>query len=124
MVKKKRKVAKGLSSFSYLFPWNSKLYHPINDPDWIGRYVDNRRHLHSLSCPDIEFAAMTWTYDVEAFNISITQRTIIVRADVCNGKKLTGDIDDDDRFALYFDEQTLPIGELGGRSNIKKFSFR
>lgn len=107
-----------------LFFWYPKLDHPINDPDRIGRNVDNRRHLHGLSCPDIEFAAMPWTDNVKSFDIAITQRAIIVGADIGDRKKLTGDIDDHNRPALHFDEQTFPIGKVGSGSNIKKFSFR
>lgn len=105
----------GLSSFCdriLLFLWNTQLYRPIDDTDGIGRDIDNRRHLHGLACPDIEFAPMPRTDNIEAFNIPIAQRTIVVGADIGNCKKLTGDIDDHNRFALHFNEQTLPIGKL------------
>src|SRR5215216_617390 len=73
---------------------NPHLDCPIHDFYWVGRDIYNRRHLHCLTSSDIELAPMARTDDVEAFNVTIAYGTIIVRADITNGKVVACDVED------------------------------
>jgi len=79
--------------FAVLFLRDAHLDHVIDYSDRIGRNVDNGRHLHSLSRPDIELASMARTDNVIAFNIAVPHGSIVVGTDISYSVKLASNIE-------------------------------
>lgn len=89
---------------------------PIADSYRVGGYVHHGGHLNRLPGADVELPSMPRADDIEAFDHSIPQRTIIVRANITNRKELPGDVENYNRLIAQVNKETFAVWEFrGGR---------
>lgn len=88
----------------FLFPRHAYKDYPIPNLYRISRDIDHGGHLHHLPRPHIEFRTVTGADDIKAFQHPIPQRTVIVRADIADGKELVCDIENDDGLVAQVNE--------------------
>jgi len=111
-----------MSGFRLIFR-NPHLDHPLHHADRVRGDVHNGRHLHDLSGADIELCTVPRADDVKAFEITLPNRAIIVRADIADGKELSRDVEDDESFVTHVHEETLAAWEFRGGGDIYKVEF-
>ncbi len=79
----------------------------LAQPHRIGGDIHHRWQQKRLTGTQVEPRPMTRTNDLVTIHLAIAERPVVVRADIADGKDLTGHVEQHDRFALDFDEQAL-----------------
>ncbi len=92
--------------------WDTNLNIPIHNTDRICGNVYNCWHLHGLTISQVKFRTMAWTDNIVSLNGTISQRPIIMRTDIANGKQLARNIKDDNRFIGNVHKKTLATGKF------------
>ena len=110
--------------FDLLRPGDAQLDHAIEDAHAIRRNIDNCRHLKDGTGPDIKLGAVTGTRYRKTLEITFADWTIIVRAQIGNGKQLSSDVEDDDRTSICVQEQPFAGRKLTRRSDIDVLQLR
>src|SRR5262249_27940864 len=78
------------------------------------------RRTKNLSGPNIELGAMQWAGHFVSRDLSLGQRSLLVRAHVVDGEELAVDVEQGNLFTLYIDQSGLPGIDLVSPCNLHK----
>src|SRR5262252_2051943 len=78
------------------------------------------RRTKDLSGPNIELGAMQWAGHFVSRDLSLGQRSLLVRAHVVDGEELAVDVEQSNLFALYINQSSLPGIDLVSPCNLHK----
>ena len=106
-----------------LFFWDSHLNHVLDHTHRIGRNVYHSRHLHRLTRAHIKLTTVARADNVEAFEVSVPNRTIIMGADIANREKLPRYVENNQRPPLHFHKQSFFVRQFRGGCDFDELNF-
>jgi hypothetical protein len=94
--------------------WDADKDLPLTNLNGIRGDVHDGGHLDYFPRAEVELRAVTRADDVEAFDVAIAERTVIVGADIADGKVLSRDVENDDGTVAQVHKEAPSVGEFGG----------